>query len=57
MNSADTDYYRARASEEREAAKRSSRNYIAEIHLELAESYEALAEQPELRSGLKVVSA
>ena len=50
MSSHDIDYFRSRAEQEREAASRSDKLYIAEIHLELARAYEALAEHPELRT-------
>ena len=36
MTSDDTEYFRRRAPEEREAASRASEQYLAEIHLELA---------------------
>lgn len=55
MFSRDSDYYRSRAEQEREAAERADQRYIAEIHLELARAYDALAKQPELRASLKVV--
>lgn len=49
MTSKDVDYYRKRAEQERAAARDASKQYIAEIHLELARAYEALLEHPELR--------
>lgn len=52
MTPEDTNYYRARAEQEREAASDADKQYIAEIHLELARQYEALAEVPELRPRL-----
>lgn len=54
MISEDTHYYRARAEQEREAAKDADKQYIAEIHLELARQYEALAKVPELRPKLRI---
>lgn len=50
MSSHDIHYYRARAAQEREAANQSDKQFIAEIHLELASAYEALAKHPELRT-------
>lgn len=50
MSSQDIHYFRARAVQEREAANQSDKQFIAEIHLELARAYEALAEHPELRT-------
>ena len=57
MTSADTDYYRTRAEQEREAARSATDQYIAAIHLELAVAYEALLKHPELRIGLRVIAA
>ena len=42
MTRMDTEYYRARAEEEREAARNAREQFIADIHSELAEGYEAL---------------
>lgn len=56
MSSHDSDYYRARAEQEREAARDASKRYIAAIHLELARSYEALVDHPELRTGLRLAT-
>ena len=56
MSSHDIRYYCARAAQEREIASRSDKQFIAEIHLELARAYEALAENPELRT-LRVITA
>jgi hypothetical protein len=47
-----TEYYRTRASEEREFAKDSTKVDVAAIHAELAKGYDALAAQPELRPEL-----
>jgi hypothetical protein len=57
MNSQDIGYYHARAAQEREAARRAAGPHIAEIHFELAKAYEALIENPELRSALRIVAA
>lgn len=54
MTSDDIDYYRECAERERTAALQAAEPYIAEIHLELARSYDALAEHPELRPELRV---
>ena len=43
MSSQDIDYFLQRARDEREAARRAPGTHIAEIHLELAREYEALA--------------
>ena len=42
MSSQDTDYYRLRADEDRQAARLAPTDYIAEIHLQLACAYEGL---------------
>lgn len=47
----ETEYYRARALEERFAATDAKQANVAAIHEELARLYNALAEQPELRSA------
>ena len=54
MSSRDIEYYRARAIQEREAAADASQREVAMIHEELARLYEALADQPELRTTLRV---
>ena len=46
----DADYYRERARVERDRAAESDRTDVAEIHLELARLYDAMVEQPALRS-------
>ena len=56
MSSHDIHYYCGRAAQEREAANQSDKQFLAEIHLELARAYEALAENPELRT-LRVITA
>ena len=57
MSSDDVSYYRKRAQVERERAKLSSREDIAEIHEELARLYEALIDQTSLRPRLSIVTA
>lgn len=57
MSSDDVSYYRERAQVERERAKLSSREDIAEIHEELARLYEALIEHTSLRPRLSIVTA
>ena len=54
MTPEDTNYYRARAAQERQAASIADKQYVAEIHLELARQYDALAEVPELRPKLRM---
>ena len=54
MSSEDIEYYRARATQEREAAADASQSNVAAIHEELARLYDALADQPELRLQRKV---
>ena len=56
MSSDDVHYYRQRAQTERERAKLSSRQEIAEIHEELARLYEALIEHDSLRPRLSIVT-
>ena len=53
----DEDYYRGRALEERIAAEDASQANIAQIHLELARMYDALADHPELRPVRKGATA
>ena len=54
MTPEDTNYYRARAAQERQVASIADKQYVAEIHLELARQYDALAEVPELRPKLRM---
>ena len=54
MSPEESDYYRARAEQEREAARNADEQYVAEIHLQLARHYEALAEEPGLRPELRM---
>ena len=56
MSSDDVHYYRQRAQAERERAKLSSRQEIAEIHEELARLYDALIEHDSLRPTLSIVT-
>jgi hypothetical protein len=46
----DIEYFRSRAAQEREAAKDAAQSNVAAIHEELARLYDALADQPELRT-------
>lgn len=57
MTAMDTNYYRARAEQEREAALHAANQSIADIHVELAKAYEAFVRHPELRSDLRLVAA
>ena len=43
----DSDYYRARAIEERGQAENANRVYLASIHRQLAQEYDRLAQQRE----------
>ena len=54
MSSNDVEYYRQRATTEREMALRSDRRDVAAIHLELARLYDALVAHEELRPTLSV---
>lgn len=45
MSSAQQDYYRARAVEERDAASASSESSVAGLHLQMARMYESLADE------------
>ena len=56
MSADDVSYYRQRAQTERERAKLSSSEDIAEIHEELARLYEALIEHASLRPRLSIVT-
>lgn len=49
MTSTDVNYYRKRADQERAAARDASKQFVAEIHLELVRAYEDLLQHPELR--------
>ena len=49
----DFEYFRARAEQEREAAQDASKQHVAEIHLELANAYEALMEHPMIRPRIR----
>lgn len=54
MPSSDVEYYRQRASTERELARDAQRADVAAIHEELARQYEALVNRAELRPTLRV---
>lgn len=54
MSSYDAEYYRQRASTEREMALRSDRRNVAAIHEELARLYDALVNEPAIRPTLSV---
>ena len=54
MPSDDTNYYRARANDERAMALKSERREVAAIHEELARQYQALVEQAELRPSIHI---
>lgn len=54
MSGNDREYYRKRAIEERAMAASADKINVAAIHEELARQYEALVEQAELRSELKI---
>ena len=54
MSSSDASYYRQRAVTERAMALSAERENVREIHEELARQYEALVDQAELRSGLRI---
>ena len=56
MTPHDSDYYRARAIEEREHALASDRQDVAAIHLELARLYDALVKEPALRPTLRIAT-
>ena len=55
MTSDDALYFRTRAIEQREAARNSTDSYIAKIHLELAETYEAIVKHAE-QSGVRAIT-
>lgn len=54
MSSIDVEYYRKRAEAERSLAAASPNDEVTAIHEELAGQYEALVEQPELRSSFRI---
>ena len=56
MLQSDTDYFRQRATAEREMALKAANPQVAEIHLELARGYDALAEGPEAPGQLRAVA-
>ena len=57
MGPDDSDYYRARAIEERWQAQDAGQASVARIHQELAIQYDALADQLELRPSVDVKAA
>ena len=57
MSLSDTEYYRMRATEERQKALQSSNRDVAAIHEELARQYQALIDQVELRPTLGIETA
>ena len=54
MSADDTSYYRQRAVTERAMALASERQDVREIHEELARQYEALVNQVELRTTMRI---
>lgn len=54
MSPNDVEYYRARAIEEREQALAANQRNVAEIHMELARLYDALANEPAIRPTLSI---
>lgn len=54
MSSLDVEYYRKRASAEREMANDAERANVAAIHAELARQYEALVNRADLRPTLRL---
>jgi hypothetical protein len=57
MSSNDTEYYRRRATQERELALKAERRDVAQIHEELARQYQALMDREDLRPKLRVVTS
>ncbi len=55
MSNNDRDYYRRRATQEREMALKSEHQNVAAIHEDLARQYQALIDQPALRPTLRIV--
>lgn len=56
MDEQDIEYYRQRAATELGMASEADRSDVAAIHQELAEQYQALVEQSELRKALKAAT-
>lgn len=54
MSPNDVEYYRARATEEREQALSANQRNVAEIHMELARLYDALVNEPAIRPTLSI---
>ena len=57
MTPRDIDYYRRRATEERESALAADRQDVAAIHLELARLYDALVAVPAIRPRLHIAAS
>lgn len=55
MSPNDVEYYRVRATEERELALAANQRSVAEIHTELARLYDALVNEPAIRPTLSIV--
>lgn len=56
MLQSDTDYFRQRATTEREMALKAADPRVADVHLELARGYDALAKGPEAPALLSAVA-
>ena len=56
MSSTDAEYYRRRATQERELALKAERKNVAAIHEELARQYQALVDRAELRPKLTITA-
>ena len=54
MSISDTEYYRRRATTERELTLKAERRDVAEIHMELARLYQALVDDEELRPSVRI---
>ena len=52
MFTSELEYYRQRAQQERERAQTATDPIVAEVHRALAERYEELTKQPEIRVAL-----
>ena len=56
MTPNNVEYYRARATQERERALAADRQDVAAIHLELARLYDALVNEPAIRPTLRITT-
>lgn len=56
MTRSDIEYYRGRATEERERALAADRQDVAAIHQELARLYDALVIVPAIRPKLRITT-